>query len=75
MEDIELVQKHCKHRDCIYRRRFDLQGTEYCAYIVMAKRPRGCRISECDKYALGDAHPAINAKTMEMEWEIEIWQK
>ena len=48
-EVIETVNKHCKHKDCSYRKLLG-QWTEYCDYIGATGHSRGCKISECDKY-------------------------
>ena len=53
MEIIETVDEHCKHKDCIYRCRLNFYRTDYCNYSVMVGKPRGCSISECDKYKQG----------------------
>lgn len=46
--EIETVVEHCKHPDCVYRNGDGNKAT--CDYILYEKRPRGCKISECDKY-------------------------
>lgn len=48
---METVKTHCKHIDCKYRGRFDSQPA--CVYMAVTGRPRGCSISECDKYSPG----------------------
>lgn len=52
-EIIETVKEHCKHKDCIYRISIARQDP-YCAYMEKEYRPRGCKISECDKYKTGE---------------------
>lgn len=47
----ETVKEHCRWRDCKYRTRFDSQPS--CGYMIITGRPRGCKISECDKYEPG----------------------
>ena len=50
-EMIETVNKHCKHKDCSYRKVLQVGcWTEYCDYIGATGHSRGCKISECDKY-------------------------
>ena len=48
---IETVKEHCKHPDCKYRKLSGVEET--CDYILIMRRPRGCSISECDKYESG----------------------
>ena len=48
---IETVKDDCKHPDCRYRKLSGIEET--CDYILIKKRPRGCSISECDKYESG----------------------
>ncbi len=48
---IETVKEHCKHPDCKYRGKATL--VESCDYILITHKPRGCSISECDKYTTG----------------------
>ena len=48
---IETVKEHCEHEDCIYRGKFG--SDPCCQYILIAEKRRGCKISECDKYAAG----------------------
>lgn len=69
--DIETVDEHCKHTDCVYRTRLDVYGRHFCAYALAERRSRGCSISECDKYRAGKKRPAIKAGTMQLEWEID----
>lgn len=46
---IETVLRHCKHRDCSYRKTLDI-GIPYCDYIGATGHSRKCKISQCDKY-------------------------
>lgn len=50
--DIETVNKHCKHKDCRYRGRFSFVD-EACFYMYYTGVPRGCPISECNRYKPG----------------------
>lgn len=52
---IETVNEHCKHEDCIYRAHLTGSDSkiEYCDYLCMVGKSRGCKISECDKYVKG----------------------
>lgn len=51
-EVIEQVSTHCTHPECIYRSRIT-GNTPVCLYAMLAGEPRGCKISECDKYKDG----------------------
>lgn len=42
--------KDCKHKDCEYRRSGNDRMNPTCDYLIMTGQPRGCDISECDKY-------------------------
>lgn len=44
----ETVTKNCKHKDCKYRSTD--RGLQTCSYILFKGEPRGCNISDCDKY-------------------------
>lgn len=46
---IETVKEHCVHKDCKYRCNIARQ-TICCVYILKEHKPRGCGISDCDKY-------------------------
>ena len=46
---IETVKEHCVHTDCKYRCNIAKQ-TICCVYILKEHKPRGCGISDCDKY-------------------------
>lgn len=67
---IETVNEHCKHEDCIYRLKFDLQGTDFCNYCVMEHQVRGCPISNCDKYRTGMRWATIERATLNIKWRI-----
>lgn len=49
----ETVAEHCKHKNCKYRGRLSFVD-EACFYMYYTGRPRGCAISKCDKYAVGN---------------------
>ena len=51
MTRIETVKEDCLYQDCAYRGKMD--GADCCDYILVTGRPRGCLISECDKYRRG----------------------
>lgn len=67
MQVIETVDEHCKHKDCIYRFRFD--RCDFCNYIVVEGKPRGCSISECDKYVKGRKEPKMTENGL---WFIRV---
>ena len=46
---IETV-KDCRHKDCAYRSKMSNKAIETCDYFLITNKPRGCKISECDKY-------------------------
>lgn len=68
-EEIEEVNTHCKHRDCVYRMHFH-GNTEFCAYLLVTNEVRGCPISQCDKYRLGDKRVVIDKATLSYRWII-----
>lgn len=72
MQEIETVQEYCQHEDCIYRRCFE-RSTPYCDYIGVEKRPRGCDISQCDKYKPGKKIQPRMHKNYELDWEWEMF--
>ena len=41
----------CKHKDCVYRG--NKSGLTTCDYCYITGMPRGCKISQCDKYISG----------------------
>lgn len=53
---METVKEHCKHKDCAYRGHVSPMNTstdETCDYVLLEGHPRGCPISQCDKYRKG----------------------
>lgn len=70
-EVIETVEVHCKHKDCIYRG--ILSWTPYCNYIGIEKEPRGCKISQCDRYKPGKKIQPRMHKNYELDWEWEVF--
>ena len=48
---METVAKDCLHEDCAYRAGKSTGDT--CDYILITGKPRGCLISQCDKYRPG----------------------
>ena len=47
----ETVKQDCIYKDCKYRGSFDYQPC--CIYMLVTGEPRGCKISECNKYKAG----------------------
>ena len=68
---IETVKEHCKHPDCKYRGKTTL--IESCDYIMIARKPRGCSISKCDKYATGKKKLISTLGGFKYEYEDEDW--
>ena len=48
----ETVTENCMHEDCKYRTTFNRMPC--CGYMLITNEPRGCKISECDKYQAGE---------------------
>lgn len=71
-KEIELVDTHCKHEDCIYRQPVRSLNTEGCFYSVMENKLRGCKISECDKYKRGNPKKARMKFSTEIYWIYEV---
>ena len=72
-EDIELVETHCKHRDCVYRNYIRGEGISFCGYILEEGHSRGCKISQCDKYKPGKKTKARMHPMIYIEWEKEFY--
>lgn len=55
MKEIETVEEHCKHIDCVFRGHLShvRNSTSCCDYLFLTGKSRGCKISECDKYIKG----------------------
>lgn len=66
METIELADDYCP-KDCYYRLRFDTT-TFCCGYCIIEGHPRGCKISECDKYRQGHKRVVIDKADMTYRW-------
>lgn len=64
---VETVAEHCKHKDCMFRSL--LSSTPYCAYLAVTKHPRGCSISECDKYQKGKAKRVSTLGGIEFQYD------
>ena len=73
MEVIETVEEYCP-QDCIYRMRFTL-STDFCAYLLMTDKVRGCKVSECDKYRSGHKRVVIDKGTLGYRWVITDEEK
>lgn len=66
MEVIELVDDYCP-KDCIYRMRFGL-GSDFCAYLLVNGEVRGCPVSQCNRYKVGDKRVVIDKATLSYRW-------
>lgn len=62
----ELVDQLCP-KDCIYRVPLT-PTTDFCAYCLAKYEPRGCKISECDKYRTGVRKVIMGLGTLNYEW-------
>ena len=75
-ELVETVAQHCKHPECIYRSQIDGGSTPICFYAVLAGEPRGCRISECDKYVAGEKiKPKLRKWDLVIFWECNVYDE
>lgn len=73
-EELETVAEHCKHNECIYRSTIEGGLTPICFYAVLAEEPRGCKISECDKYKDGrKIRPRLKREDFVIWWECEFY--
>lgn len=72
-KEIELVDTHCKHKDCVYRKTMNAtRGKDCCMYAAIEHAVRGCKISECNRYTPGrKIRPRLEIGT-EIYWEYEI---
>lgn len=66
---IEEVDDYCPS-DCIYRLRFDNVST-CCGYCIVENQPRGCKVSECNRYKRGKRRVTIEKGTLEFRWEVD----
>ena len=53
----ETVKEHCKHKDCMYRGYSGSTKMEFCKYLMVTGKSRGCGIADCDKYEKGKTEP------------------
>ena len=67
MDVIETVNEHCSRNDCIYRMQF-YGSTEFCAYLLVTGELRGCPISQCGRYRIGDKRVVIDKATLSYRW-------
>lgn len=67
MEVVETVNEHCPYENCIYRMHF-YGNTEFCAYLLVTGKVRGCPISSCDKHRCGDKRVVIDKATLSYRW-------
>jgi hypothetical protein len=64
---IETVAKNCPHKDCMFRSQ--VSGVPYCAYIAITRHPRGCSISDCDKYKKGKTRRVSTLGGIEFQYD------
>lgn len=75
-EELESVAKNCHHLDCIYRSSIESGHTPICYYAVLAGEPRGCKISECDKYVAGEKiKPKLRKWDLVIFWECNVYDE
>lgn len=75
---IETVEENCPHKDCVYRSFLTgfigvngkWEKVDICYYIGYTHKPRGCKISECDKYIPTSKHPELS-DVYKIEWVID----
>lgn len=64
------VSEDCRHDDCLYRRMLNrVDGTEYCAYMMITGHSRGCPVSSCDKYVPRPKRRKAVMRNGYYEWE------
>lgn len=73
IETVELCSTQCKHPECVYRSTIDGGCTPICFYAVLAQEPRGCRISECDRYKDGRKIRPRMKDDFIIWWETELY--
>lgn len=71
MEVIETVEKHCKHKDCVYRMNLYHNGLPFCNYCVMEEQLRGCKISECNRYMKGTRTVEMTKEGLHYLWKVK----
>lgn len=70
MSEVETVEEHCQHKDCVYRCRLTYD-CDFCNYAVMEGRLRGCPISQCDKYNNTKKRVTMTAAGLWYKWLLE----
>lgn len=73
-KEIETVELHCKHPDCIYRIKLSGGRYECCMYAAIEHQCRGCKISECDKFKHGAKIKPMLTINTDIVWEIEYYE-
>lgn len=66
MEVIETVEEYCPE-DCVYRMQLT-HATDFCAYLLVTNEVRGCPISQCTRYKVGDKKVTIDKGTLSYRW-------
>lgn len=74
-EEVETVDAHCKHDDCIYRVLIDGGRTPVCYYAVIEGKSRGCPISQCDKYQAGERKGPKMKRDYTIYWEFDLYDE
>lgn len=65
---VETVNEYCPS-DCVYRMSFDFE-TDYCAYCLVEHEVRGCPVSKCSRYRVGNKKVVIDGATLNYRWII-----
>lgn len=71
MDVIETVEKHCLHDDCVYRSTLLSYQIDYCDYITLEGKPRGCPISQCCRYKPGKRKVVMTTRGLWLDWLID----
>ena len=70
---LETVAECCHRTDCVYRSKIE-GGIPICVYILVEGVPRGCSISECDKYKSGRKIQPRIKQDYYIEWDWEYYE-
>lgn len=73
-EEIETVEKHCRHKDCVYRYTIMSGMIPICYYAVVEGHVRGCSISKCDKYTAGERKAPKMDEQNYIYWELDLYE-
>lgn len=71
-EEVETVEEFCP-QDCGYRCYLE-PHVHYCGYALIENKPRGCKISECDKYTTRKKKVTMTYDGLWFKWELEEYE-